>query len=270
EVVDRLQVGGIRHGDVEEGAALVAADRQGKEAVPATDLGRNLAEHGRRDGLRGEIDLGHAKLARERPHHRALGGEAHGNEDLAQLPAPPSLMTEGRVELQVVDDAVGEEDLAESGCGFVHQFPPSSSSRSTRAPGGGRRRKSESSVSTFQAGSPRRIRTVVPDRRSCNSRAAGRGRSGSTIRCSSARTSTAGRPRVSTDINLRSRVPTRTRCRIEPRRRSRRYTPSGSTSSRTSSPSRRGGWPSRRATSSSGPSSTGRKRPSNRAEAKPA
>ena len=84
------------------------------------------------DRVLGEVDELEAELAGQRPHEDGLGDGAVLHQQLADGQAPLRLGFQGRVELGLGDQALGQQHLAErlaeehvgSGLGVERNLPP--------------------------------------------------------------------------------------------------------------------------------------------------
>ena len=109
EVVDGQHVAGVGHGHLEP--VVLPGDGEGQQ--PA---GHGLGEKGDRtpiDGVLGQVDELQAELAGQRPHEDGLRDGAVLHQELADREAPLRLGFQGRVELGLGDQALGQQHLAE-------------------------------------------------------------------------------------------------------------------------------------------------------------
>ena len=109
QVVDGQDVAGIGHGHQQP--VVGPGHRQGEEAA-----GHGLGEEGDRtpvDGVLGQVDELQAELAGQRPHEDGLRDGAVLHQELADREAPLRLGFQGRVELGLGDQALGQQHLAE-------------------------------------------------------------------------------------------------------------------------------------------------------------
>ena len=109
-LVERHHVERVGHGD-HEGAVVVEAE--GQQAVTDDEVARQKADGGRAGRDLAQIGDLEVKLPREGAHEVGLGDERVADQHLAQAATVGLLTRERRLELELVEEAAGDEQRAE-------------------------------------------------------------------------------------------------------------------------------------------------------------